>query len=153
MLLVKKLDPNAKLPEVAHRGEDVCWDIFALEDTLLTPGIATKVRTGIAAQFEIRLNNGLLGPVKYGLIIKDRSGMASKNFTTSGGVLDSGYDGEIVVFLTSQFNSTAENVLILAGQKIAQIYPTVVYTAEDIFEVDEFPESQRKDKGFGSSGF
>ena len=51
MLLCKSLDPAAKLPTVTHSGEDLAYDLYALEETLLYPGIVKQVRTGVAARF------------------------------------------------------------------------------------------------------
>jgi dUTP pyrophosphatase len=50
MLRVKLLDPAAKAPVVAHPGEDLGYDLFALESVLLAPRSHAKVRTGIAVE-------------------------------------------------------------------------------------------------------
>ena len=48
MLRVKLLDPGARLPVVAHPGEDLGYDVFALEGAVLVPHHTVRVRTGIA---------------------------------------------------------------------------------------------------------
>ena len=50
MLRVKRLDHGARLPSVAHPGEDLGYDLFALQDVALIPGSVVKVRTGIAVE-------------------------------------------------------------------------------------------------------
>jgi dUTP pyrophosphatase len=147
MLLVKKLHPDAKMPTVVHPGEDLGFDIYSIEDVTLLPNKVVKIRTGIAAQFTPPSNS--LFDNKFGLLIRDRSGMASKNITTSGGVIDASYDGEIMVLMT---NHNSEDIVIKAGAKIAQLIPTIIMTQFEIKEVDELPNNTRGSKGFGSSG-
>ena len=83
-----------------------------------------------------------------GLLVRDRSSMAARGVTTTGGVIDAGYRGEILVLMT---NLGHEVVELKAGEKIAQMIPVPVLTG-GVFEVDELVESARAGKGFGSSG-
>src|ERR1700749_2143832 len=50
MLRVKKLADGARAPVVAHPGEDLGYDLFALEGTRLRSRQMVKVRTGIAVE-------------------------------------------------------------------------------------------------------
>ncbi len=143
MLQVKLLSKDAITPTVAHPGEDLAYDLYALNDTFLSPGVVTCIETGIAARF-IDQN---IPTQHYGLILKDRSSMASKGITVSGGVIDAGYRNEIKVLLTSYLS----NYLIKKGDKIAQMIPIPVLTNE-IMVVDNLQESLRDQKGFGSTG-
>lgn len=147
---VKRLHPHAKMPTVAHPGEDLGYDLYCLEDIALEAGVVTKVRTGIA------VSAGFMDGEEYvpcGLLLRDRSSMASKGVTLSGGVIDAGYRGEIVVLLTYRPHLTDIHQLhyLPAECKIAQAIPTPVLTGGQ-FEVDELEEGARGDKGFGSSG-
>lgn len=148
MLKVKKLHPDAKLPEVAHPGEDLGYDLFALEGSTLVPFQPTRIRTGIAAQAYSTTQSGAVFPL--GLLIRDRSSMASNNFTVSGGVIDAGYTGEITVLLTNG-DRYGCNPYIEAGTKVAQMIPITIRTGE-VVEVEELRESSRGDAGFGSTG-
>lgn len=148
MLRFKKFDPNAIAPVCAHPGEDLGYDIFALEDTLLVPGEVKKVHTGISAYFELEKRMNF--PIKFGLLVRDRSSMAAKNITVSAGVVDSGYRGELVIVMTLHGNGYAYQ--IKAGDKIAQIIPMVVYTGHGAQELEELPASDRGEGGFGSTG-
>src|SRR5262249_48641092 len=74
MLKILKLDQRAITPTVANAGEDLGFDIYALEDTLLPSNVPVKVRTGIAVHFE----KPGLPQEKFGLLVRDRSSMASK---------------------------------------------------------------------------
>jgi len=148
MLLCKKLDPNAILPTIGNPGEDLGYDLYALEPVRLSQNshCVHKVRTGIAARF-IDANN-TPNSVNYGLLFRDRSSMASRGITLSGGVVDAGYTGELLVLLT---NHSEIPVFIQAGDKIAQAIPTPVL-ANTAQWVDELPNSNRASDGFGSTG-
>ena len=50
MLRVKRLEAGARVPVVAHPGEDLGYDLFALEDTVLESARYGRVRTGIAVE-------------------------------------------------------------------------------------------------------
>jgi dUTP pyrophosphatase len=142
MLYVKKLDPRATLPTVAHPGEDLGYDLYALENVFVIKGHVTLIHTGISCA----AYNTFMEP--FGLLIKERSSMALKGVFTRAGVVDAGYRGEIRVLMVTS-NMTPYN--IMAGDKIAQMIPTLVLTGE-VKEVDELAESARGIKGFGSSG-
>lgn len=146
MLNVKRLDPNAKLPTVAHPGEDLGYDVYSLEHKLLEPFEVTKVRTGISVAFEVLIFGRIYS---YGLLVRDRSSMAARGIITSAGVVDAGYRGELTILLTNTSDHTEE---VLPGQKIAQMIPMPVLTQYAVTEVSELPTGNRGEKGFGSSG-
>lgn len=143
MLRVKLLDPAARLPVVAHPGEDMGYDIFALETTRLTPRDTTRLRTGIA----VEARDPVTG-VPLGLLVRDRSSMAARGLATTGGVIDAGYRGEILIVMTNLGDGEIE---LRAGEKIAQMVPVHVLTGL-VEEVESLEESARAEKGFGSSG-
>ncbi len=143
MLRVKKLEAAARLPVVAHPGEDLGYDVFALETVALSPRATVKVRTGIA----LEARNPATG-TPLGLLIRDRSSMAARGVATTGGVIDAGYRGEILVLMTNLGDQPIE---LQAGDKIAQMIPVQVLTGP-IEDVDALEDSARAEKGFGSSG-
>jgi dUTP pyrophosphatase len=143
MLRVKLLSPAAILPAVAHPGEDLGYDLFALEPTSLAPHSTVKVRTGIAVEARHPETGAALG-----LLVRDRSSMAARGIITTGGVIDAGYRGEILVLMT---NLGSDPVELKAGEKIAQMIPVPVLTGP-IHRVESLEDSQRAAKGFGSSG-
>ncbi len=143
MLRVKLLDPAAKLPVVAHPGEDLGYDLFALEATELAPRSTVRVRTGIAVEARHPATGAALG-----LLVRDRSSMAAKGIATTAGVIDAGYRGEILILMTNLGDIALG---IKAGEKIAQMIPVPVLTGT-IEEVPALEDSNRADKGFGSSG-
>lgn len=153
-LNVKKLDPRAKLPTVATPGEDLGYDLYALEDVVLDPRVVTKVRTGIAV--EAFIHDYLTGDFDpAGLFIRDRSSIASQGIFTHGGVVDAGYRGEIIIVMTldalTVLGQPFTPAIIKAGAKVAQMIPVPVLTG-DVVEVVELSPAARGEKGFGSSG-
>src|ERR1700678_83197 len=143
MLLVKLLAEGARVPVVAHPGEDLGYDVFALEATELWARQSVRVRTGIAV--EARHSETGVG---LGLLVRDRSSMAARGVAVTGGVIDAGYRGEIQILLTTL---TDEAIRIEAGDKIAQMIPVPVLTGV-VRQVEELGDSSRAEKGFGSSG-
>jgi dUTP pyrophosphatase len=143
MLRVKLLEPGAKLPVVAHPGEDLGYDLFALEAVTLAPSATVRVRTGIA----VEARHPQTG-VPLGLLVRDRSSMAARGIATTAGVIDAGYRGEILVLMTNLGEASVE---LKAGEKIAQMIPVPVLTGL-VEEVETLEDSSRAGKGFGSSG-
>jgi dUTP pyrophosphatase len=145
----KKVLAEGQAPQVAHPGSDLGYDLFAAEDALLLPGRVTKVRTGIAVEFY---------PPR-GIEFGDRSSMASKGVTHSGGKIDAGYRGELIVLLTLGMNAPPSTesyyvggYRIRAGDKIIQMLPRIPDTNHVIQEMKELSDTARGAKGFGSSG-
>src|SRR6202008_648562 len=91
MVKVKLLHAEAHPPTVAHAGSDLGYDLYAIEDVVLPPGVPIKVRTGIAVE----------GPPGWGFVLGDRSSMAARGVTYAGGRIDAGYRGEILVCLVN----------------------------------------------------
>jgi len=137
------LEKTARPPVVAHPGEDLGYDLFALEDTALAPRATVKVRTGIAVEARHPQTGAPLG-----LLVRDRSSMAAKGIATTAGVIDAGYRGEILVLMTNLGNDAVE---LKAGEKIAQMIPVPVLTGT-VETVENLEDSARAEKGFGSSG-
>jgi dUTP pyrophosphatase len=143
MLRVKLLEAGAQAPVVAHPGEDLGYDLFALEPVMLGARQTVRLRTGIA----VEARHPETG-VPLGLLVRDRSSMAARGLATTGGVIDAGYRGEILVVMTNLTDSAVE---IGAGDKIAQMVPVPVLTGR-VEVVESLGESLRAAKGFGSTG-
>ena len=147
---VKRLTPTAKLPTIAYEG-DLGYDLYADEDVYLSTGDTKIVRTGVAVEmYEAVID----GPIRqrYGAVLKDRSSMATKGIITSGGVIDAGYRGEILVPLTLLSSYVSRSMTIRRGDKIAQMIPILAKPHAAIYDVKELTESERGEKKHGSSG-
>lgn len=145
MLKCKKFIEDAKLPVCANPGSDLGYDLFAAEDVALHTGVVTKIRTGIGVEFTWG----------QGALLRDRSSMAAKGITLSGGVIDAGYRGEIIVMLTLSGQNGYERIgglRIKKGDKIAQMVPVNPLTLFKVIEVTELADTARGDGGFGSTG-
>lgn len=137
-LRIKKLNPDAKLPEYALPG-DAGMDLCAAETTTVAPGERVGVPSGLA--FEI--------PEGYVGLIWDKSGLSHKHgIKTYSGVLDSGYRGELKICVT---NLSQVSYTFQKGDKVAQMLIQKVERPE-IIEAEELSETKRQDRGFGSSG-
>ncbi|HET6170096.1 MAG TPA: dUTP diphosphatase, partial [Terracidiphilus sp.] len=137
------LEAGARLPVVAHPGEDLGYDVFALENVVLTPQVTIRVRTGIAVEARHPETGAPLG-----LLVRDRSSMAARGIATTAGVIDAGYRGEILVLMTNLGEAAVE---LKGGEKIAQMIPVPVLTGL-VQNVETLEDSARAEKGFGSSG-
>ena len=80
--------------------------------------------------------------------IESRSSMAVKGIFVTGGVIDSGYRGEIMI-ITNNFSPSDYN--INEGDRVAQI---VFHKVEhfDLLEVKALDEENDRGGGLGSSG-
>ncbi len=138
VLKVKKLRPDAVLP-VRKRKGDAGLDLYAVEDVVLKPGEWKAVPTGIA----VEIPEGHFG------LIKDRSGLALKYaLHCLAGVVDENYRGEIKVVM---INLGGEEFKVEKGTRIAQLL-IVPYLSVEVEEVEELSDTERGERGFGSSG-
>ena len=141
ILRVQRLDPEAKLPVLAHEG-DAGYDLHAFEALELGPGERAMVRTGIAVEI----------PTRHAGLVLPRSGNAHKHgisLVNAPGLIDSGYRGELKVLLLN--TDRAEPFRIEVGDRIAQLVVVRVETPP-VTEVSVLTDSDRGDGGFGSSG-
>ena len=135
---IKKLHPQAILPKYAC-ANDAGMDFYSLENEIINPGERKLIPTGIAMAI----------PPGYVGLIWDKSGIASKHgIKTMGGVIDSGYRGEIRIVL---HNLSNQPFPIEKGMKIAQMLIQPV-EQKKIVEVEELDETSRGEGGFGSTG-
>lgn len=136
----QRLDSEVPAPGRAHQ-DDVGWDLVTSVDVDLKPGERTAVPTGVAVA---------IPPGHAGLVLP-RSGHARRHgigVVNAPGLIDPGYRGEITVLL---INHGSEPVSFRRGERIAQLVvvavPEVSWT-----EADRLDETDRGERGFGSSG-
>jgi dUTP pyrophosphatase len=136
----KRLHESATLPVRAYDG-DAGLDLAAAERVELAPGARAVVGTGLAVAI----------PEGHGGFVLPRSGLAAKHGITmvnTPGLVDSGYRGEIRIVL---LNTDLEQTFVVEpGMRIAQLVILAVETPRSV-EVTELPDSERGEKGFGSS--
>ena len=116
-------------------------DLSSCERVELAPGERALVPTGLA----IAIPDGHAG------FVQPRSGLAAKHGITivnTPGLIDSGYRGEVRVALLN--TDARETFVVEPGMRIAQLVVLAV-PAVSLVEVDELPDSERGERGFGSS--
>lgn len=104
----------------------------------LSPQTGVKIPTGVA----VEIPEGYVGDVR------PRSGSAVEGKVATYGTIDSNYRGEINLNI---FNISRVAVVIEPMERLAQLV-VLPYLKTEFGLVDELSESDRGDKGFGSTG-
>jgi len=139
-LPVKRLHDGATVPTRAYEG-DAGLDLAACERVELGPGERASVGTGLT----VAIPDGHAG------FVQPRSGLAARHGITilnTPGLIDAGYRGELKVVLLN--TDRDERFVVEPGMRIAQLVVVPVALPEPT-EVSELPDSERGEKGFGSS--
>ena len=133
-----KLDDGAYMPERAHQT-DAGLDLRTREAFVLWPGHHHTFDTGV----HLAIPHGYFGHVE------SKSGLnVNASVVSCGGIIDENYTGSIAVKL---YNFGKHDHVFIAGDKIAQLI-IQPYLAPEMELVDELPETDRGDNGFGSTG-
>ena len=156
-----KLNKNAILP--SREGNNAGWDIYALqnmETIIIKPSETKLIETGIAS----------IIPDGYYMQIQERSSTGSKGIKYSCGVIDSNYRGEWKLAL---YNSTDKHIIItndtdkfyndsdyivyplnkaLFQAVIHETHKDMVSEELSLIEFNKYKDTDRGDKGFGSTG-
>ncbi len=157
ILNFQKIHEDAIIP-TRNYETDAGIDFYAIEEKMIYPGTVRIIKTGLVwnPQFEYKyIENNIQDHFNIYMKITDRSGIASKtNLHVKAGVIDQTYRGEIGIVIQNCGNriSGSDFEKIKKGQKIAQgivdVLPkTSINKVENIYK-----ETDRSDKGFGSSG-
>ncbi len=141
-VLIKKLDPQVKLPEYKTTGASG-MDLLAFikKPLAVKPKTSLLIPTGLSVAF----------PDDYEIQIRPRSGLAAKNnisVLNTPGTIDSDYRGEIKVII---YNHGDADFIINNGDRIAQMILTPVIKMK-LEETIDLPETIRGKSGFGSTG-
>lgn len=132
-----KLDIGARKPTKAHQ-DDAGWDLYAMEGQIVPANGSAIFDTGVHVALPFRT---------AGLLVS-KSGLNTKHDITSTGLIDPGYKGSIRVKL---YNRGDRDYKVKAGDKISQLV-LIPFIGVVLQEVDDLGESDRGEKGFGSSG-
>ena len=139
---VKMLHSNAQIPTYGS-AQAAGADLYACIDNavVIAPGESAWIPTGIAME----IPEGFVGLVYARSSMGVKRGLAPANKV---GVIDSDYRGEIRVVL---YNHSKNEQCVEPNERVAQIVITPVITPG--FSVaEELNDTQRSDKGFGSTG-
>jgi len=139
VLRVRRLRPEARLPERATPGS-TGYDLYAcLDEDLVVGQEPTAVPTGIAVE----------APPGYDVQVRPRSGLSLKGVQVTFGTIDSDYRGELLV--TMYVLPYREPHVVRPGDRIAQL--VVGRTADTaVKEVRGLSATRRGAGGHGSTG-
>ena len=141
-VLIKKLDPNVKLPEYKSDGASGMDLLAFIKETInIKPKTSSLIPTGLSVAFS----------KNYEIQIRPRSGLAAKkniSVLNTPGTIDSDYRGEIKVII---YNHGDTDFVINNGDRIAQMILAPVIKMK-LEETDKLPETLRGKGGFGSTG-
>ena len=138
-LKIKNLSDNPMpcFKNPGDSGMDICSNedvrVLAFNWKLISTGIYLEIPEGYEVQ--VRSRSGLAA--KYGLMVLN-----------SPGTIDSGYRGEVSVFLMNHNHFPYD---VTKGDRIAQLVMAPIIKA-DIVAATELSTTERNDGGFGSTG-
>lgn len=132
-----KLDFGAYLPESAYT-DAAGLDLKSPVSVRIPAGSAVVIDTGV----HVMIPKGHCG------LLVSKSGLNVRHGITSTGLIDADYRGSICVKL---YNQSGLTYYVSAGDKISQllIFP---YLSAVPMEVKELDDTERGNRGFGSSG-
>lgn len=132
-----KLEKYAFMP-VREHITDAGLDICAMDDGIVRARQSEVFHTGV----HVKLPRSTAG------LFVSKSGLMVDHEITSTGLIDEGYDGEVLVKL---FNHGNEDYHVSRGDKIAQlVVMPVMYEPVEI--VNSISGGPRGSNGFGSTG-
>jgi len=169
-LIYEKIHEDAKVPEKAYE-DDACYDIYRVSDPEINP---TNILYHTGLRFKI--------PKGYSIDLYPRSSVSKTNLflANSVGIVDTGYRGELIInfklipsfpeeiiinedkqlslFDQTHFNEMykkiviPDNLLYKKGDKIGQIRLVKKVKTKLTEGIVDATETERQDKGWGSSG-
>ena len=140
---IKRVQEDAVLPTYGTEGSGAL-DFYAAEDVTVWDERTYRVGLGVAVEV----------PVGYVLQLVPRSSIGMETplrMPNSMGVIDSDYRGEVAAIYVNDETKGMIPYQINKGDRIAQGY-LVATPKINLVEVEELSDTDRGDKGFGSTG-
>ena len=154
----KKYDKDARIPEKAY-AKDFCYDVYAISEEEIAPNV-WKYGFGFGLQIEREIelleDNAIkyldlkCSPISLSIDIRPRSSVWKTGMVLSNceGTGDEGFTNAYsAVFYHIMPNMPRYRV----GDKIAQLKIGITFPIKFV-EVEEFDETERGMRGYGSSG-
>lgn len=144
---IKLLHPDAR-PPMRMSKRAAGFDLFCLEDTMLIPGNVARVHTGIAIELPSMPDGS---DEEYEAEVRGRSGLAFRHkiMCAHVGTIDADYRGEVVILLVNAGNAPYK---LRAGERCGQLVLKKVWVPAETPVVDDLTDTERGEKGFGSTG-
>jgi dUTP pyrophosphatase len=139
-LLFKRLTSTSTAPTKAY-ADDAGFDLYCDENIVIGPSTFVDVPLGVA----IKVPEGT-----WGLLTGRSSTLRKHGLMVAQGVIDCGYTGPL---FAGVWNMTDKPIQIERGMRLVQYI--LIHNASlnvEAQEVDELPQTERGDSGFGSSG-
>lgn len=142
--LLIKMDEKAQKYEVPSpkKKGDVGYDMYCTEDIEIPAYKGKKDVRNVPSGLSMKLPEG------YWAEIRPRSSTAKRGLEVTMNTIDNGYTGPL---FTQVRNLGNRKIKIKAGERLAQIVIHKIHTPK-VEVVNELPETERGDSGFGSTG-
>tara|TARA_Y100000022_G_scaffold41715_1_gene34403 strand:+ start:923 stop:1375 length:453 start_codon:yes stop_codon:yes gene_type:complete len=142
-ILDQRIGTDFLTPKYQTSGSAGLDLLACIDDQLIMqPNESTIIPSGISIYIE---------DPEYAGIVIPRSGLGAKKGLVCGnlmGLIDSDYQGPLSISL---WNRSKEPITIKAGDRVAQLV-IIKVNQVSLEQVDEFDETERGSKGFGSTG-
>lgn len=138
-----KLAPGGKMPKKCNEFASG-FDCYAH----IIPGIIDHDVIRHGENKLISLGFSMEIPEGFEAVIRPRSGLAKQGIVATLGTIDCDYRGVVSVNL---FNHSWKSLTVRDGERICQMVIQMIPKVQ-MFEVEALSETERGDKGFGSSG-
>ena len=142
-ILDQRIGTDFQTPKYQTFGSAGLDLLACIDDQLIMqPNESTIIPSGISIYIE---------DPEYAGIVIPRSGLGAKKGLVCGnlmGLIDSDYQGPLSISL---WNRSKEPITIKAGDRVAQLV-IIKVNQVSLEQVDEFDETERGSKGFGSTG-
>ena len=142
-VLFYKTHPDAVLPERNHKHPltgDSGYDVTAVEDTVIPARSAAVVPVGLKLAYL---------PSGFWIRIESRSGLQFKHgLQAFNGIIDNQYRGDMGIRI---LNHSESDYTVKKGDRVAQLVLCPLIALESEF-TEQVQETERGEKGFGSSG-
>lgn len=140
----KKDNQEAIIPTVAYKGTSACFDIIAIETTIIPANNFAIVPNGLK----------VIVPEGWFLEFADRSGNGiNKHLKIHQGIIDTGYTGPLAIKV---YNMSNKDQIIEKGKGVCQVkvmkrWDYAVSEATEREWNEYINQSVRQSNGFGSS--
>ncbi|MCH1422082.1 MAG: dUTP diphosphatase [Candidatus Poseidoniaceae archaeon] len=137
-----RIEEQARLPTQGS-PQAAGWDLYALEETHVTRGVSSMIRTGLA----VAIPEGWEGQIRC------RSSLGKKGMIMPNGIgtIDADYRGELMVLAT--WIGEGDDFVVKKGERVAQLLfaPVPKVTIQET-SIAALGETKRGSGGFGSTG-
>src|SRR3972149_12063571 len=144
MVMLTALEEGAMGFNRSGQKEGDCGlDLYVSQTTVIEPGTMRNVPTGVRV---------LLPGNEWGLMVGRSSTIRKRGLLIIPGIIDTGYRG---LLYSAAWNLSPRTVTVKRGERIAQLIPlpnlTPLLKLQPVGK-EEMVESERGEKGFGSTG-